>query len=461
MMLSKKRIAIAAPMVVALLALSFPLSNLVCGPDNSGLLPARKDGVPRWSKVQPILAKKCVVCHSYKAKKPFYAGLPIAKGRMQKDVKAAQVWLDLPEELYRKGKIPLSEAALSKIEFALNDNTMPPRRYLLLHWNHGLSKAEKKELRAWIRDTRHRFFTTPGVARRHAGGALQPLPESVKVDAAKLALGERLYNDKRLSGDDTLSCASCHALDKGGTDRLRFSVGIKKQLGPINSPTVFNSGLQFVQFWDGRSPDLADQAGGPVENPLEMGSNWPQVITKLRQDEELLKAIEAIYGKNFTGKDLQDAIAEFEQTLITPSRFDRFLRGDAGALTAAEQKGYHLFTKKGCVMCHVGRTVGGQSFEKMGITRSYFEGKTLTDADRGRYNVTKRARDKHRFKVPMLRNIAVTAPYFHDGMTSDLAGAIQIMSKHQLENGLSKSEVAAVLAFLKSLTGAYKGKQLD
>lgn len=460
MKLSKKSFAIAAPVVILLLALCVPVLNLTCGPDNSDLLPARKDGVPRWSKVQPILAKKCVVCHSQRSKKPFYAGFPVASSRMNRDVKAAQQWLDLPVELYRKGKVPLSEAALAKIEFAVNEGSMPPHRYVMLHWNHGLSKGDKKELRAWIRETRHKFFTTPGVARRFAGTALQPLPEGLKVDAAKVALGEKLYHDKRLSGDDTVSCASCHGLDKGGTDRLRFSVGIKKQVGPINSPTVFNSGLQFAQFWDGRSPDLTDQAGGPVANPKEMGSNWKQVIGKLRTDEELHKSIVAIYGEKYTGKDLQDAIAAFEKTLITPGRFDRFLRGDAGALTAAEKEGYRTFMKKGCVMCHVGRAVGGQSFEKMGIERSYFKGRNLTEADHGRYNVSKRGVDRHRFKVPILRNIAITAPYFHDGRISHLAEVVRLMSKHQLEDGLSTSQRASVLAFLKSLTGTYKGKLL-
>lgn len=459
-MLSKKRIAIGIPLVVVLGALSFPLINLVCTPDNSGLLPARSDGVPRWSKVQPILAKKCVVCHAQKAKRPFYAGFPIAKSMMDTDVKAGQAWLDMPVELYRKGKVPLSEAALAKIEYALNRNSMPPGEYLALHWNHRLGAADKKELRAWIRETRHKFFTTPGVAKRFAGTALQPLPTNVKVDPAKVALGERLYNDKRLSGDDTLSCASCHGLDTGGTDRRPTSIGIKKQVGPINSPTVFNAGFQFAQFWDGRSPDLADQAGGPVANPLEMGSNWKQVIGKLRADEELNKAIVAIYGEKYTGKDLQDAIAAFESTLVTPGRFDRFLRGDAAALTKAEQNGYHVFLKKGCAACHVGLVLGGQSFEKMGLHKSYFKGRKLTDADLGRYNVTKHAVDKHRFKVPMLRNIALTGPYFHDAKTKDLAKAIQIMSDHQLGDGLSKSEQAAVLAFLKALTGTYKGKQL-
>lgn len=459
-MLSKKRIAFGVPLVVLLGAMSFPLINLVCTPDNSGLLPARSDGVPRWSKVQPILAKKCVVCHSQKAKRPFYAGFPIAKSMMEKDVQAGQAWLDLPVELYRKGRIPLSEAALAKIEYALGRNSMPPGKYVALHWNHRLGAVDKKELQAWIRETRHKFFTTQGVAKRYAGTALQPLPAEVKVDPAKVALGERLYNDKRLSGDDTVSCASCHGLDKGGTDRLPTSIGIKKQVGPINSPTVFNAGFQFAQFWDGRSPDLTDQAGGPVANPLEMASNWKQVIGKLRTDEELNKAIVAIYGETYTGKDLQDAIAAFESTLVTPARFDRFLRGDAAALTKPEQNGYRVFVKKGCAACHVGRVLGGQSFEKMGLAKNYFKGRKLTDADLGRYNVSKRSVDKHRFKVPMLRNIAITGPYFHDGKTKTLAEAVSTMSSHQLEDGLSKSDQAAVIAFLKALTGTYKGKQL-
>lgn len=458
----KTKLLVGIPAGIVILVLLLPLSNLVFGPDNTGTLPKRTDGVPGWAEVSAVLGKKCVHCHAESAKVPFYAGLPIAKRMIETDRRMALTVLDMPAELYRKGAVPLSESAMAKLEFALAHDSMPPRRHVALHWNHGLNRREKALLIGWIKTVRARYFQTPGVAKEHATGPLQPLPtvESLGLDAGKVALGKRLFHDPRLSVDDTVSCASCHDLGKGGTDRLRFSVGVKKQVGGINSPTVYNSHFQFVQFWDGRSPDLVDQAGGPVANPVEMGTSWKDVIPKLEKDEELSSVVKALYKDGFTGANLQDAIATFERSLVTPSRFDAYLRGDAKALSGKEKEGLGVFVKKGCAMCHAGKGLGGQSFEKMGLFRSYFGGRKLTDADLGRYGVTKRAYDKHRFKVPILRNVVITAPYFHDGSTSELRKAVEVMSSHQLEAGLSKGEVDAMLAFLRSLTGTWQGKPL-
>lgn len=293
-------------------------------------------------------------------------------------------------------------------------------------------------------------------------GEIKPIPKTVTVNDKKAALGEKLYNDKRLSADNTVSCATCHQLHKGGTDRLVVSTGIKSQNGPINSPTVFNAEHNFVQFWDGRAKDLKEQALGPVENPLEMGEKWPSVVEKIKADPEYAAAFKELYGGKVTKENVADAIAEFERTLITPgSRFDQYLEGKKDALTEQEKKGYALFNDKGCTACHSGSYFGGESYQAMSADYFKDRGGKLTDADLGRYNVTKKEEDKHMFKVPMLRNVAVTAPYFHDGHAKTLEQAVKLMGKYQLGETMSDADAKAIAAFLRSLTGTYKGVPLD
>ncbi|MBY0406549.1 MAG: cytochrome-c peroxidase [Rickettsiales bacterium] len=291
---------------------------------------------------------------------------------------------------------------------------------------------------------------------------VKPIPKTVKVDAKKAELGEKLFNDTRLSADGTISCASCHALHKGGTDRLAVSAGIRSQNGPINSPTVFNSENNFVQFWDGRAADLTHQALGPVENSLEMGETWPNVVKKIQEDPEYVKAFKATYGGKITKDTIAAAIAEFERTLITPgSRFDQYLEGNKDALTAQEQRGYQLFNEKGCNSCHSGTYLGGTTYQQLNPDYFKARGGKITDADKGRYNVTKKEEDMHFFKVPMLRNVAVTAPYFHDGKVKTLEQAVKTMAKYQLGEELKDQDAKDIAAFLKSLTGTYKGQPLD
>lgn len=288
-----------------------------------------------------------------------------------------------------------------------------------------------------------------------------PIPRELDVNEEKAALGKKLYHDKTLSVDGTLSCASCHMLDKGGVDRLPTSTGVKGQKGPINSPTVYNSAANFVQFWDGRAANLEEQALGPVENPLEMGDKWSKVVQKVEASTEYKQAFDTLYDGKVTKENIANAIAEFEKTLITPdSRFDQYLRGNKQALSAIEKKGMALFEEKGCTSCHNGTYLGGNTYQYM--SEEYFadRGGKLTDADLGRYNVTKDEGDKHLFKVPMLRNVAVTAPYYHDGSVKTLDEAVQKMAKYQLGEELKKSEVNALVAFLKTLTGKYEGKLL-
>lgn len=285
---------------------------------------------------------------------------------------------------------------------------------------------------------------------------VEPLPE-VQTDPRKVALGRRLFHDVRLSGDETISCASCHSLDHGGAEPRRTSIGIRGQVGPINAPTVLNAGFNFVQFWDGRAPDLQTQAAGPVANPIEMGATWEQVVQRLSADEALRAEMSAIYGAEnpVTQQNITDAIAEYERSLVTPSRFDRFLRGDTSALSEDERRGWETFQSVGCTSCHRGVNIGGSMFQRMGVVRNYFEerGTPITEADLGRYNVTHQESDRHVFKVPTLRNVALTAPYFHDGTHATLEEAVRTMGRVQLGRDLDAEQVRLIVAFLRSLTG--------
>ncbi len=291
---------------------------------------------------------------------------------------------------------------------------------------------------------------------------IEPIPRTVDLDARKVALGEMLFNDPRLSHDDTVACVSCHDLAKGGTDQLSRSVGIGGALGDVNSPTVFNSGFNFVQFWDGRAATLEDQIDGPVHNPKELASDWPEILAKLRQDRDTVSAFDRIYGDGIQSANVKDAIATYERSLITPnSRFDRFLRGDDGAITDEERAGYELFKSYRCVACHQGVNIGGNMFVKIGILGDYAADRGgVTKADYGRFNVTGRERDRQVFKVPSLRNVALTAPYFHDGSAETLKAAVIIMGTYQLGRPFSKNDVKRIVAFLRTLTGEYQGTPL-
>ncbi len=279
-----------------------------------------------------------------------------------------------------------------------------------------------------------------------------PTPE---VNMTKVLLGRRLFHDGRLSGDGSVSCSTCHSLDHGGAEPRATSIGIGAAVGPINSPTVLNSSLNFVQFWDGRAATLEDQARGPVANPLEMGSDFNRVLANLTAEPTYVTEFAGLYPDGITEANIVDAIAEYERSLITPGRFDRFIAGETDALTAEERAGYELFTTVGCTSCHRGPNIGGTMYQKMGLVRDYFaaRGTPLTEADNGRFNVTHDEADRHFFKVPTLRNVALTAPYLHDGTQATLPDVVRVMGLYQLGRELTDEQVTQLVAFLGSLTG--------
>ena len=296
---------------------------------------------------------------------------------------------------------------------------------------------------------------TLAAAGARAQEPIKPIPEQVDVDPAKVELGRTLFHDTRLSKDGSISCASCHDLASGGDDGRRVSIGVDGKPGMINSPTVFNAGFNFKQFWDGRSDTLEDQADGPVQSAIEMGSVWPDVVAKLYQDADYPGQFDAIYPDGITRTAIKDAIAEFVRSLITPnSRFDRWLRGDTAALTRQEERGYRLFKQYGCVSCHQGVNVGGNMFQVFGVLNDYFRRRgNITDADLGRYAVTGNEEDRHAFKVPSLRMAAMTAPYLHDGSAATLRDAVDAMFEFQLGREAPDQDKEDIVSFIKTLVG--------
>ena len=281
-----------------------------------------------------------------------------------------------------------------------------------------------------------------------SAAAIRPIPEVSKVDMKKVRLGKKLFFDPRLSENGTVSCATCHDLNHGGDDGLKVSTGINGKQGSINAPTVYNAVFNFRQFWDGRAKDLKEQVGGPIANPVEMGYSMKQAVETLKQNPEYVKEFKAIYPKGVTEETVKDAIAEFEKALITPDApFDRYLRGDKNAIGKKAKEGYALFESKGCILCHNGVNVGGNFYNKFGIFRD------ANSSSLGRYNITKKEEDKFVFKVPSLRNVALTAPYMHDGRAKTLTDAVEIMTEHQLGRYIKEKEIECIVEFLKSLTG--------
>jgi cytochrome c peroxidase len=284
--------------------------------------------------------------------------------------------------------------------------------------------------------------------------ALRPITTLIDLDNPKVHLGKLLFNDTRLSRDDSVSCATCHDVANGGDDGRPFSVGIDQQVGERNSPTVLNASLNFAQFWDGRAATLAEQIAGPVRNPLEMDSDWPEILTKLGRDRELVKNFAALYSDGLTSTNITDAIVAYETALLTPnSPFDRFLLGDQSALSGEARQGYALFLDFGCASCHQGQNIGGNMYQRFGIIGNYIDDRgNLTESDLGRFNVTNRPEDKYFFKVPSLRNVGKTAPYFHDGSAATLDTAVKIMATYQLGRPISEDQIAVIVSFLNSLT---------
>ncbi len=421
--------------------------------------------LPQYEQVYKIFDDGgCLSCHSADPKLPFYAKMPVAGKIVMADIDSGYRAYDMkPFMDALKVDAEVSSVDLAKIEKVVLDDRMPMPKYYLVHWGSSLTSQKREIVLDWIRGERIAMYAD-GLPENRAAEPVRPVELATDVDAAKAALGFALFHDPRLSVDNTVSCATCHALETAGVDNHQYSHGVNDQLGGVNAPTVYNAVYNFVQFWDGRAKTLADQAAGPPLNPVEMASeSFDQIIAKLAADKDFAKAFKTVYTDGLTEANITDAIEEFERTLITPNaRFDKWLRGDDSALTADELIGYELFKKYDCATCHVGPNLGGQSYELMGLRRHYFadRGLELTNEDNGRYKETQIERDRHRFKVPGLRNVEHTWPYYHDGTRETLEDAVRDMGIYQSGVELTSTEVDQITAFLKTLTGEYQGKLL-
>lgn len=280
---------------------------------------------------------------------------------------------------------------------------------------------------------------------------IEPVARATITNRQLVELGKKLYFDPRLSRSGFISCNSCHNLSLGGSDNLKTSIGHGWQQGPINAPTVLNSSLNVAQFWDGRAETLKAQAGGPIANPGEMAFTHELAVEMLGTIPGYVVDFQNAFGPGAIDIDkVTTAIAAFEETLVTPNaRFDRWLRGERRAITLEEEAGYALFKSSGCTACHNGPAAGGASFHKMGIVEPY---RTDNPAE-GRVAVTGRDADRFSFKVPTLRNVELTYPYFHDGAADTLAEAVDVMGRIQLGKRYTPDELRKIVAFLKSLTG--------
>ena len=419
---------------------------------------------PVSQQVAAILEQNgCYSCHSGQDGTPFYAKLPFADPILAHIEIGTRFW-----DLRREDLENPSEVLLSKLQHSVTSGNMPLVEYKLIHWGTGFNKAEKSLLTEWILSQRQERFATGTACEAFAQHALQPIPDSLSTDIRKVTLGRKMYNEARVSLDGTLSCATCHVIDKGGADSrgTRTSEGIYGQFGGINAPTVLNAAFNVEQFWNGRAHTLADQAAGPPVNPVEMGDQtWEQICERLKEDASLVAEFQSIYPEGITQATVTDAIAEYEKTLITPNdRLDQMLKGDDNALTEEEKKGLAAFMDNSCAVCHVGKTLGGQSFETLGIYEDYYAAReqsnpdiVYNDDDKGLAGFTGDTADLHRFKVPGLRNISKTSPYFHDGTQATIEDAVRAMFRFELGvKEAPESDVASISAFLRTLDGEIK-----
>lgn len=438
----KKRLFVVSLVVVALLLVGYRIS---C-----------KTPPAELSAQQRVLAifedGGCLSCHSAEPQLPFYASFPVMGDIVKADSENGYKLFDIePMIKALKSGEALSAVDVARVEKTAMDGDMPMAKYYLVHWGSQMTAAKSSIVAQWAEQWRAAHYND-GLG----GEPIRPIADKLEYDEAKAELGRILYHDTRLSVDNTVSCASCHGLNTAGVDNKQYSEGVGGQFGGVNAPTVYNAVYNFVQFWDGRAATLALQAAGPPLNPVEMGcESFDQIIAKLSKDRALTRAFKAVYPDGWSEANITDAIAQFEHTLITPnSRFDKYLKGDATAITVEELEGYNLFKKYNCATCHVGHNLGGQSYELMGQYADYFadRGTELTVEDNGRFKETAIERDRHRFKVPGLRNVEHTYPYFHDGTEPELKEAVCKMGTYQVGVELTDEEEDKMVAFLKTLT---------
>ena len=306
------------------------------------------------------------------------------------------------------------------------------------------------------------IMSAGGAAAQALDEPIQPLPLTVELDPDRVALGEKLFNDPRVAHNNVVACASCHQLEQGGDDGQPRSVTYNGEPDLTNAPSIFNRAYNFRLTWRGAFRTLEEHDDADLQNPRHAATTWKELLPKLEADPVYATTFARLYGA-VRKEYVLNALATYERSLITPNApFDRYLRGDVNAISPEQKHGYALFKSYGCISCHQGINVGGNLFQKFGLFEDYFQlrGGPITPADLGRFNVTQDERDRHVFRVPSLRNVAVTAPYFHDGSIDRLDLAVGIMARVQLGRKPPQDDIQAIVTFLESLTGEYQGRSL-
>lgn len=410
-----------------------------------------------------VLREKCMPCHTGNYTVPLYGKIPGLGDIVERDYKEGLRHVNFASELSPgwQGK-PVGEVFIAKIERALEDSRMPPPQYITAYLSAQLNAEEKTIIHSWIHDTRQRHYATGLASPEFSTEPVQPLPDSIPVDKRKVDLGSRLFHDPRLSGDNATTCASCHFLNRSAADDKETPRGVRGNILPFNSPTVFNAAFFQRQFWNGRGRDLQEQALEPPSNPFEMsGGDWSEICARLSRSSEFAEAFLKVYPDGITALNVTDALAEFEKTLITPNaRFDRYLKGDKSAITQEEKEGYEVFKTSRCATCHVGKAMGGQSVEYLNLKADFYGARKQIPRieDLGLYNHTKREEDTFKFKVPTLRNVTETGPWYHDGKIISIHEAVYLMGIYQSGFQLDDRSVNLIVSFLGTLIGEFRGK---
>jgi cytochrome c peroxidase len=418
------------------------------------------DGISKEAQAMAVLNDaSCATCHRENGLPPSYAAFPVFGNRIRNDAKKGFRHFDIKEtvETIERGGA-VDEVTLAKIEMVTTvTGSMPPAAYSLVRWGSSITPAKQRILTEWIHSHRDAFYPNPSAADVFRYEPIRPLPSFVPAHKKKAALGKDLFYEMRLSFDNTLSCASCHHLQTGGVDNRQYPEGIRKILGKVNVPTVYNASFNRSQGWDGHVVGLQAQITYHILDPYVMANpSIDHAVKKLRKDKTIRNTFEKLYAGGLTEASVADALEAFVKTLITPDcRFDKYLKGDEQCLNESEIQGYELFKANKCATCHTGIVLGGQSCEIMGLYGDYFNdrGWEVIEADQGRFNRTADENDRHRFKVPGLRNVALTKPYFHDGSQQTLHDAVKQMGLYQSGRSLKGEEIRLVVAFLETLTG--------
>ncbi|MDD2538758.1 MAG: cytochrome c peroxidase [Bacteroidales bacterium] len=398
----------------------------------------------------------CLICHGGSEDFCTHINWPVFGQAIRRDAEKAIRYADASPELDKLFMdLPIDKTHLMKLQHVVSRRSMPPLSFTIIHWKAPMTRDKQEIFLAWIYNQLSTHFSHPVPVGKKTFQPIVPIPDTFSTDQAKVMLGNALYHDTRLSSDNTVSCATCHNPERGGVDNLDYSVGVFNQPGTTTTLSSFNAVLDPFFFWDGKASSLKEQLSIALLDPVKMGNeSFDEIAAKLQADPSFTSRFLESYPDGFSLETVTDALQEYHKTLITPdSPFDWYLKGQTDAIGHLEQRGYELFKRYGCATCHNSAGMGGNSFQLMGVAHSFFpDREKVMLEDLGRYKITSRAEDMHKFKVPGLRNVALTYPYFHNASAKTLEQAVTDMAYYQRNKELSKRKIHKIVLFLKTLS---------